>query len=322
MPSKRRKRDVSNTGSTAEKITDAVDGAETSTKTPGNPFEEFFISDSSSESFLASTQEDSTGEFSVIIDRPKRIVRLVGPGQESSSLKLALAISDVSFTAANEGYLATMKTWKKIQLLMQEDDEHAEIWDVVRTTLDHLLITATLWSPLLYISNQKGNEDSFTNNIVRPFLTSAFGCIPDVKLRGNGDRFTCGNGLDKELKFPDFSVTMDCYNKTLGEHYLVIAEVKPPNASRDSLDDDYIKLANLMKSALHWQLSQGYDDGMVVGFLIQGWRVMVFHLALEHEALYELRSVGQFQLVANYTQLAQILSICPVLLKTKYPISN
>jgi hypothetical protein len=30
------------------------------------------------------------------------------------------------------------------------------------------------------------------------------------------------------LKFPDFALTMDCYKRHLGEHFLVIAEVKLP----------------------------------------------------------------------------------------------
>ncbi|KAF9899052.1 hypothetical protein BX616_003319, partial [Lobosporangium transversale] len=287
---------------------------------PGNPFED---DSSSSESFIPTTLEDSTGEYSVIIDRPQRIVRLVGPGQESSSLTLdhwcfgdqdvsqklmqnraslvkchedlqadvilditeakelapttccqpirsssiALAISELAFTAANDGYLATVSEWRKIRESIEVESEHGEKWEVLQKMLDHMFITATLWSPLKYTSKRKGNEDSFYTNIVRPFLTCAFGQLPDVKLRGNGDRFTCGYELDKELLFPDFAVTMECYRKALGEHYLAIAEVKPPSASQDELDDDFIKLPNLMKSALDHQIAQGYGDGTVVGLL-------------------------------------------------------
>ncbi|KAF9432553.1 hypothetical protein BGZ76_010640 [Entomortierella beljakovae] len=350
---------------------------------PFNLFGPPSTSSSTSESFQPGTNEDSTGEFSVILDRPQRIVRLVGPGQESSALKLAhwlyekqdiskklmsnrallmkdheslqrvheileamlditeveklaqntccqpirssaiaLAISDISFIAANEGYLTTLNAWKKVQLSWQEDNDHAEQWEVLQAMIDHLLITATLWSPLRYTNKQKGNEDSFSHNIVRPFLTCAFGRLSGLKLRGNGDRFTCGDELDKELKFPDFSVTMDCYNKSLGEHYLVIAEVKSPSASQDELDDDHIKLSNLMKSALDWQISQGYGDGTVVGILVQGWKVFVCHIVLEHEAIYELRNIGQFMLIADHTQMAQLLSICPVLVQAKAMVEN
>jgi hypothetical protein len=233
------------------------------------------------------------------------------------SSAIALTISNISFVAANEGYLTTLNTWKKIQLSRQEDDKDMEQWEVLQAMIDHLLITATLWSPLRYMNKQKGNEDSFSNNIVRPFLTCTFGRLPDVKLRGNGDRFSCGNELDKELKFPDFSVTMDCYNRSLGEHYLVIAEVKPPSASQDEFDDDYIKLPNLMKSALDWQIAQGYGGGTVVGILVQGWNVLVFNIVLEHEAIYEVKNIGQFMLIADRTQMSQLLSICPVLVKAK-----
>ncbi|KAF9429195.1 hypothetical protein BGZ76_001677 [Entomortierella beljakovae] len=183
--------------------------------------------------------------------------------------------------------------------------------------LDHLFITATLWSPLKYTSKRKGNEDSFCANVVRPFLTCAFGHLPGIKLRGNGDRFTCGDELDKELKFPDFSVTMECYRKSFGENYLVVAEVKPPTASQDELDNDYIKLPNLMKSALDHQIAQGYEEGTVIGILVQGWSVFVFYMTLEHEAIYELKNIGQFRLISDHTQMAQTLSICPILVEAK-----
>ncbi|KAF9897252.1 hypothetical protein BX616_005920, partial [Lobosporangium transversale] len=237
--------------------------------------------------------------------------------QSIQSFAVIRAIADLAFTSANEGYLTALNTWKKVQATWQEDDTHGGHWEVLRASIDHLLITSTLWSPMSYTSRKKGNEDSFSQNIVRPFLMGAFGRLSGVRFRGSGDPFTCGNELDKELKFPDFSVTMDCYNASLGEHYLVIAEIKPPSASQAELDDDYIKLSNLMKSALDWQLGQGYDDGAVVGILVQGWRVSVFYIVLEHEAIYELRNIGQFSLVADHTQLAQLLSICPVLLKAK-----
>ncbi|KAF9429196.1 hypothetical protein BGZ76_001678 [Entomortierella beljakovae] len=58
------------------------------TRAPGSPFDDLSLNGSSSESFRPETLEDSTGEFSVTLDCPQRIVRLVGPGQESSSLSL------------------------------------------------------------------------------------------------------------------------------------------------------------------------------------------------------------------------------------------
>ncbi|KAF9087575.1 hypothetical protein BGX27_002907 [Mortierella sp. AM989] len=350
---------------------------------PGNPFDNF--SDSST-SFRPGTTEDCSEEFSVILESPQRIVRLVGPGQESSSLSLdhwifreqdvsqslmknrrelvkchetlktvheilqlnfifsrealvdvtreeelapttccqpiecpsiALAITVLAFTAANDGCLATIKKWKNIQRSVQIDSENEGQWDTLQTMIDHLFITSTLWSPLNYTSKRKGNEDSFCVNVVRPFLTCAFGKLPDVKLRGNGDSFTCGDELDKELKFPDFSVTMECYNESFGENYLVIAEIKPPTASQKEFDDDFIKLPNLMKLALDHQMAQGYEDGTVVGVLVQGWKVLIFHMVLEHEAVYELRIIGQFRLISDHTQIAQTLLISPILTKAK-----
>ncbi|KAF9581379.1 hypothetical protein BGW38_001631 [Lunasporangiospora selenospora] len=197
---------------------------------PDKMFDEISFSDGSSASFLPGTQEDSTGEFSVVLDYPRRIVRLVGPGQESSTLKL-----------------------------------------------DHWLYNHQDISKKLMTSRATMVKDHESLQMVHEIL----------------------------------------YVKTLSEHYLVVVEVKPPSATQSELDDDYIKLPNLMKSALDWQINQGYSDGTVVGFLIQGWKTLVFYIALEHEAIYELRNVGQFHLIADHTQMAQVLSICPVLMKAK-----
>ncbi|KAF9411281.1 hypothetical protein BGZ76_005370, partial [Entomortierella beljakovae] len=176
------------------------------------------------------------------------------------------------FTAANNGYLVTLKKWKSIQQLVRIDSNHEEQLELLQMMLDHLFIMAMLWSPLKYTNKRKGNEDSFCANVVRLFLTSAFGQFPNVKLR----------------------VSMDCYRKSLGENNLVVAEVKSPSASQHELDDDYIKLPNLMKLALDHQIAQRYEDGTVVGLLVQGWKVLAFYLVLEHEAVYDLRTIGQF----------------------------
>ncbi|KAG0311266.1 hypothetical protein BGZ99_010305, partial [Dissophora globulifera] len=159
---------------------------------------------------------------------PRRIVGPVGPGQESSSLKLDHWVThkqDVS------------------EKLMKNRASMMKYHETLQTVHEILL--------------------------------------PGVTLRGNGDRFTCGDELDKELKLLDFSVTMECYRRALGKHYLVVVKVKPPTATQKELDDDHIKLPNLMKAPLDQQIAK--DMGM--------W-----------DAIYELRNVGRFQTVADHTR--------------------
>jgi hypothetical protein len=62
-------------------------------------------------------------------------------------------------------------------------------------------------------------------------------------------------------------------------------------------------------------MMQGYDDRKVVGVLVQGWKVLIFYMVLEHVAVYELRSIGQFQFISDHTQMAQVPSISPILRK-------
>ncbi|KAF9937058.1 hypothetical protein BGZ65_001847 [Modicella reniformis] len=235
------------------------------------------------------------------------------------SSAITVAMSSLSFTASNEGYHDTIEAWGSIRSSLRDKDVegYEKQWDALQMLVNHMLITATLWSPLNYVNRRKGNENSFYNNVVHPFLTCAFGGFPNAKQRGSGDKFSCGGNIAKELKFPDFALTMDCYKRHLGEHFLVIAEVKPPTASHQELDDDFIKLPNLMKLALDHQITQGYGGGTVVGILVQGWKVLAFSMALEREAVYELRNIGQFHLVADHTQMGELLTMCPVLIEAK-----
>jgi len=89
-----------------------------------------------------------------------------------------------------------------------------------------------------------------------PLLHTAFGEYEGIKIRGKGDRLICNPTLDKELLFPDYSVTIDCYGMMKGEHYLVICETKPSGASHKELDADYIKLPNMMKLSLNRQYNK------------------------------------------------------------------
>ncbi|KAF9095462.1 hypothetical protein BGX27_001282 [Mortierella sp. AM989] len=338
--------------------------------------------------------EDTTEEYSVVLDPPVKIVRVVGLGQESSDLlhphwligsedisgslmtirkmivkehetlhkpseilqlnfiftrevilgatkrdihsqfpasitkpircpQILMAISEISIRASSDSHAMTKKEWRRLEreYLYRSAAEYSEERELLQSLLEHLLLGADLWSPITYCqrnkSQKKGNEDSFFSNIVKPFLHATFGELENVKLRGNGDRFGGNSSLESELLFPDFSVTQDCYDKSKGEHHVVICEAKTPNASDRELDQDYVKLANMMKLSLDKQIEQGYDDGTVVGFLIQGWKVHVWYLSLDHEAVYLLKTIGEFEVIADRMQLCKLLTICPVLREAK-----
>ncbi|KAG0325856.1 hypothetical protein BGZ99_000122, partial [Dissophora globulifera] len=98
---------------------------------------------------------------------------------------------------------------------------------------------------------------------------------------------------------------------------IIEAMAKPPGASRTELDADYIKLPNMMKLSLDRQIKQGYSETTVIGILVQGWKVPVFCMCLEHEAIYEIKSIGHFDLIMDNMQLCKLINICPVLLEAK-----
>ncbi|KAF9996315.1 hypothetical protein BGZ80_009649, partial [Entomortierella chlamydospora] len=84
----------------------------------------------------------------------------------------------------------------------------------------------------------------------------------------------------------------------------------PPSATKFELEQDYIKSPNLMKLSLDKQIEQFYGDGTVIGILIQCWAVQVWYLTLDHEAVYELKPIGNFEVIANHLQLGNLLTIC------------
>ncbi|KAG0007748.1 hypothetical protein BGZ80_004272, partial [Entomortierella chlamydospora] len=235
--------------------------------------------------------------------------------------QILMCISELSLKACCGSHTNTKKEWRRLEREYLEhcEEEYSALADLVRSQLEHLLLGAELWSPLQYTaSKSKGNEDSFFCNIVKPLLHATFGEYEGIKIRGKGDHLSCNPALDRELLYPDYSITVDCYDKTKGEHYLVICEAKPPGASQKELDADYIKLLNMMKLGLDRQIKQGYNKPAVVGFLVQGWKVLVFHICLEHEAIYEIKSIGHFDLIVDRMQLCKLINICPVLLEAKH----
>ncbi len=119
--------------------------------------------------------------------------------------------------ACCECHKTTKSEWRRLETehLEQCDEEHSALAELVPSQLEHLLLGADLWSPHIHTArtSNKGNEDSFFCNIVKPLLYATFGEYEGVKIRGKGDRLTYNPALDKESLFPDYSVTIDCYDK-------------------------------------------------------------------------------------------------------------
>ncbi|KAF9363020.1 hypothetical protein BGX34_005062 [Mortierella sp. NVP85] len=258
---------------------------------------------------LQLTRRDVHAEFPAALCKPILCPRILA------------SISEISLVACHENHANTKNEWRRLEEehLDQCDEEYSALADLVRSQLEHLLLGADLWSPLQYTvkTSNKGYEGSFFCNIVKPLLHATFGGYEDTKIRGKGDHLSCNPALDKELLFPDYSVTIDCYDKMKGEHYLVICEANPPGASQMEFDADHIKLPNMMKLSLDRQIKQGYSEAMVTGIFVQGWKVLVFYMCLEHEAIYEMKPIGQFDLIMDRMQLCKLINICPVLLEAK-----
>ncbi|KAF9339317.1 hypothetical protein BGX26_009374, partial [Mortierella sp. AD094] len=109
-----------------------------------------------------------------------------------------------------------------------------------------------------YTGLKKGNEDTFTTNVIMPILVATFSGIDNLIFRWRGDVFRPGQAIDIVVdapnEFPDFSVS---YNLGTREEYLLVMEIKPPNTSEQRLVNDEVKTANMMKKGLDSLLRAG-----------------------------------------------------------------
>ncbi|KAF8938220.1 hypothetical protein BGZ58_001340 [Dissophora ornata] len=201
------------------------------------------------------SSENNTGEPSIAsMEPPKRVVRIADPvilrltkwdvHAEFPAIlckpircpQILLYISELSMKACYENHSNTIKEWRRLEREYPEncEEEYSALVHLARSQLEHLLLGAELWS---------------------------------IKTRGKGDHLSCNPTLDKELLFPDYSVTID---------FLVVCEAKSPGASQKELDAGYIMLPNMVKLSLDRQIIQDYSKATVFGFHVPGWKVPVF----------------------------------------------
>ncbi|KAF9161754.1 hypothetical protein DFQ26_004192 [Actinomortierella ambigua] len=83
------------------------------------------------------------------------------------------------------------------------------------------------------------------------------------------------------------------------------------------LDADHIELPNMMQLSVDRQIQQGDSEAMVLGILVQSWMALLYYICLEHEAICEIRSIGQFDPIVERMQLCKLLKKCPILLEAK-----
>ncbi|KAF9090381.1 hypothetical protein BGX27_002268 [Mortierella sp. AM989] len=173
------------------------------------------------------------------------------------------------------------------------------------------LLSGQLWAAINYDGVRKGNEDTFTMNVVMPWVLATFSQINDLVYRWRGDQFVPGHSIsgDAPREFPDMSIA---YNLGTSEGYLLLMEVKPPGASQQLIVDDEVKLINMMKGALDAHLERGYDV-TICGLLVQGYFVRLLEMSIDHEAIYIVSEHGRFRCPSNTIELPLAITMLPVL---------
>ncbi|KAF9092194.1 hypothetical protein BGX27_001888, partial [Mortierella sp. AM989] len=243
-------------------------------------------------------EEEDTMEELCLVKAP--VDRLVGPGKKSS--KLYCEHWTVNGYNISDLLMASRREILKKQSTLEASDEIVQINFiftennsrpsapfhsatqpasalVASTQVDNTsilgryininLLSGQIWNMAKYTGLKKGNEDTFTTNVIVPIIF-AFSGIDNLIFRWRGDVFQPGRTVSAAAvdpnEFPDFSVS---YNLGAREEYLLVMDTKPPNTAEQRLVDDEVKLANMMKKGLDSLLCAGYESS-ILGMLVQG----------------------------------------------------
>ncbi|KAF9426819.1 hypothetical protein BGZ76_002586 [Entomortierella beljakovae] len=220
------------------------------------------------------------------------------PALTASAVEIK-ALAECSMFAACHSFLET-------KLYIRENAPHGTIiGEVLRSyTTRPALWHNTKSTSLPYIPQ---NEDTYIEDVVRNIIVGVFGDL-DVKDHWTKDPLPTPQGFE-EVYLPDYFAEKDGFP-------FILAEVKKPEIITDEdLAGDKRKLPSMMKLALDRMLEAGVESPTVIGLLVFAGRCQIFSMGLEHEALYILKEVGEFELPRNNLQLGLLFAaIVPLLI--------
>ncbi|ORZ13808.1 hypothetical protein BCR41DRAFT_387048 [Lobosporangium transversale] len=97
-----------------------------------------------------------------------------------------------------------------------------------------------------------------------------------------------------------------------GRHSFILGEFKTAVASRELMEEDFIKLGVMGKKAVDSLFKAGYPQPVVL-IHGRGMEVDIYTLSLRAEALYQLDRLGTFGLIINPYQFPLLASLGPLI---------
>ncbi|KAF9100036.1 hypothetical protein BGX29_006843 [Mortierella sp. GBA35] len=178
---------------------------------------------------------------------------------------------------------------------------------IVKRALTNYFSEAALWSGIDWMRPGQGNnEDTFTDTVVKPLLSAAFGGLAGCAFRWSRDSLVSKTGqLDERLQQPDYQVSYKGF-------VLVLGEIKTPSSvSADIVEQDRMKLFNMGKKSVDKLFAAGYDHPVVLvhgrGLLID-----VYSMNLAREALYFTDLLGTFRAPSTPYDFPLLLGLSPL----------
>ncbi|CAG8479053.1 12161_t:CDS:2, partial [Ambispora gerdemannii] len=162
------------------------------------------------------------------------------------------------------------------------------------------------------------------DNLVNNYQTSFTGnnCIFDTHVHNNVAKATIdwANKMSKssaqiKRRFdpvllgvkPDFDVRTTNPAKFVE---LLIGEIKPPNATENSVMEDLVSLGKTMKATLDKSIEGGIDDLVVCGLQDLG---RCYVIDLHYDGIYRMMLIGEFQLLGEMASWSTLIYCFPVL---------
>ncbi|KAF9413238.1 hypothetical protein BGZ76_005054, partial [Entomortierella beljakovae] len=214
---------------------------------------------------------------------PKEIVDKVFPPVESMELEASdlQFIGKLSAKATNNSF-DELNMWLSTQMGIMTSLEWAN----------------TNWNK----AGCGNNEDTFTSALLKPLLTVAFG-----HLIGSRDLLRSGQSEDPDNRrlFPDYQISYK-------SHALMLGEFKTAVASKNLVEEDFIKLSFMGKKAVDGL----HKDGFALPVVLvhgRGMEVDVYKISLNAEATYVIEFQGTFQLISRPSELSLLLGVGPLI---------
>ncbi|KAF9148218.1 hypothetical protein BG015_010065 [Linnemannia schmuckeri] len=186
--------------------------------------------------------------------------------------------------------LSSMAGIMPFEELSQVDLRHntCSTQSIVTRAINNYFAEAGLWNSISWTGSghEHHNEDTFTDNVLKPLLSAAFGDLAGCSFRWLLDR--------------------------LASSALVLAEIKTHSASTADANADLAKLFNRVKRSVDELYASGFHWPVIL-IQARGVTIDVYEFAIVGEAIHHPKPLGSFKAPATHLDIGLLLGLTPLL---------